>query len=177
MSTQLRNRPYFLPWVSQCDWGEHFDTTGNLLAILTDVADESQSSAILNYIEQVGVNRPYPVQVLYPAIQPGDKEWREYMKMFNLNLPNQYHNGGIWPWVGGLYVASLVKSGLLEKAQAELLRLAESLRLGKEEWECNEWLHGKSGVPMGYKYQAWSAGMFLYARNAVKSGHVTGLIA
>ena len=177
MSTQLRNRPYFLPWVSQCDWGEHFDTTGNLLAILTDVADESQSSAILNYIEQVGVNRPYPVQVLYPAIQPGDKEWREYMKMFNLNLPNQYHNGGIWPWVGGLYVASLVKSGLLEKAEAELLRLAESLRLGKEEWECNEWLHGKSGFPMGYKYQAWSAGMFLYARNAVKSGHVTGLIA
>ena len=176
MSTQLRRCPYFMPWVSQCDWGEHFDSPANLLAILAGIADQEQCAGILDYIDQVGVNRPYPVQVLYPVIRPGDKEWREYMKMFNLNLPHQYHNGGIWPWVGGLYVAALVKAGRLERAEEELARLAESLRLGSQEWEFNEWLHGKTGKPMGYKYQAWSAGMFLYARQAVNTGQVEDLI-
>ncbi len=176
MSTKLRRRPYFLPWVSLSDWGEHFDTAANMLAILTGIADEKQESVILEYVDQVGVNRPYPVQVMYPPVRPGDREWREYMRVFNLNLPHQYHNGGIWPWVGGLYVAALVKAGRLEKAETELALLAESLRLGSEEWECNEWLHGLTGVPMGCKYQAWSAGMFLYARHAVNTGRVSDLI-
>ncbi|MBC2602525.1 amylo-alpha-1,6-glucosidase [Puniceicoccus vermicola] len=173
---QLRHKPYFLPWVSQCDWGEHFDTTANLMTILTGIAETNETDRILDYIDAVGVNRPYPVRVLYPAIEPNDKEWRDYMKLFNLNLPNQYHNGGIWPWVGGLYVAALVKANRLDKAKTELIHLAEALRLGEEEWECNEWLHGCTGIPMGYPYQAWSAGVFLYALEAVKRGKLEDLL-
>lgn len=177
ISIGLRKRPYFLPWVSQCDWGEHFDTTANLLAIMAGIADEAQSAGILDYISETGINRPYPVQVMYPPTQIADKEWRDYMKIYNLNLPHQYHNGGIWPWVGGLYVAALVKVGRIAAAREELLLLAEALRQGKEEWECNEWLHGTTGVPMGFKDQAWSAGMFLYALQAVNTGQMPELIA
>ena len=34
-----------------------------------------------------------------------------------LNLPHYYHNGGIWPFIGGFYVAALVKAGRLKEAQ------------------------------------------------------------
>jgi len=176
MSVTLRACPFFLPWVSGFEFGERFDTTANLLAILTDVATPEQADGILDYIHQAGIDKPFPVRVLHPAIMPGEKEWRDYYKVMRLNFPDQYHNGGIWPWVGGVYVAALVKRGRLTAAREALGALALSLRDGKEEWECNEWLHGQSGVPMGAKYQAWSAGMFLYAKHAVDTGERESLV-
>jgi len=54
-------------------------------------------------------------------------------------LPEQYHNGGIWPFVGGFYVAALVKAGQHDRAARVLEKLAEVNRLGiEEEWEFNE---------------------------------------
>ena len=176
MSITLRECPFFLPWVNLFEYGERFDTTGNLLAVLTGVATPEQADRILDFIQQAGLDKPFPVRVLHPAIQPGENDWRDYYKVMRLNLPDQYHNGGIWPWVGGVYVAALVKRGRIGAAREALAALAQSLRLGKEEWECNEWLHGRSGVPMGARYQAWSAGMFLYAKHAVDAGQLDGLI-
>jgi glycogen debranching enzyme len=176
IACQLRRRPYFLPWVGYYDYEDRFDTTGNLLAILCGVATDEQSSAILDFIDQVGLNRPYPVRVIYPPIQPGETAWREYYRLFNLNYPHQYHNGGIWPWVGGLYVAALVRAGRRERAGAELALLAAAnlaLKDG-EPGAFNEWLHGETGKPMGARWQAWSAGMYLYACHAVESGACPG---
>ncbi len=86
---------------------------------------------------------------------------------------DRYQNGGIWPWVGGLYVAALVKAGRFEKAEKTLRNLASALRLGKDdEWEFNENLHGITGKPTGAKYQAWSAGMYLYAQHCVDQRQV-----
>jgi len=176
MSLTLRRRHYFLPWFHGFDYGERFDTTANLMAVATGVATADQARQILDYIDQVGLDRPYPVRVLHPPIMPGEADWRDYYKVWDLNMPNQYHNGGIWPWVGGLYVAVLAAVGRLERARLELARLAEAVRQGIEvEWEFNEHLHGVSGKPMGAKYQAWSAGMFLYARHVVETGAAPGL--
>jgi hypothetical protein len=41
-----------------------------------------------------------------------------------------------------------------------------------DEWEFNEWLHGETGHPMGYAFQAWSASMYIYAHHAVATGEV-----
>jgi len=38
----------------------------------------------------------------------------------------------------------------------------------KEGYEFNEWLDGRTGEPKGEPYQAWSAGMFVYAYECVK---------
>ena len=177
MSILLRKRPYFLPWVGLFDYGDYLDTTGNMLAVLCGVATAAQASQILDYIDSAGVNRPFPVRVLHPPIRPGEQNWREYHRINNLNMPHQYHNGGIWPWVGGLYVAALVKAGRPERAREELALLAAALKRGSEPWECNEWLHGETGRPMGVRFQAWSAGMFLYAHHAVETGELPGLTA
>jgi hypothetical protein len=163
---------YFRPWRWKQEHGDWFDSVGNLFAVAFGLADEEQTESIFHYIDENHLDSPYPVRVLYPPIQPGDVNWREYYRTeHNLNLPDQYHNGGIWPWVGGLYVAALVRAGRMEKAREALYKLAQADRLGrKDEWEFNEWLHGVTGEPKGSPDQAWSAGMYIYAYNCVKQG-------
>ena len=169
----LVKRPFFLPYVAFRDFGDYCDVFGNLLAILFDVANPAQEKRILDYLRQVGIAEPYPVRVLHPVIHPGNKDWREYYRNNNLNLPEQYHNGGIWPFVGGFYVAALAKAGRMEQARIELEKLAEVNRQGADgEWEFNEWCHGRSGRPMGYPHQAWSAGMYAFAYHCVEQGKV-----
>lgn len=169
----LVKRPYFLPYVAFRDFGDYCDVFGNLLAILFGVASPAQEERILDYLHQVGIAEPYPVRVLHPIIHPGHKDWREYYRNNNLNMPEQYHNGGIWPFVGGFYVAALVKAGRHVQAKLTLEKLAEVNRQGvKEEWEFNEWCHGGTGRPMGYPHQAWSAGMYVFAYRCVSDGRV-----
>ncbi len=169
----LVKRPFFLPYVAFRDFGDYCDVLGNLLAILFEVANPAQEKRILGYLRQVGIADPYPVRVLHPVIHPGNKDWREYYRNNNLNLPEQYHNGGVWPFVGGFYVAALVKAGQMQEARHQLEKLAEVNRLGvEEEWEFNEWCHGRTGLPMGYPHQAWSAGMYVFAYHCVEQGYV-----
>lgn len=171
--TELVVRPYYLPYMGFREYGDRFDTLGNLLAILFHVADQRQSGIILDYIHEAGLNSPYPVRVLNPVITPGDKDWRDYYRVRNLNQPYQYHNGGIWPFVGGFYVAALVAAGRHAEAEQQLAKLAELNSLGrKEPWEFNEWFHGTSGRPMGFPGQSWSAAMYIYAYECVRSRSV-----
>jgi glycogen debranching enzyme len=116
---------------------------------------------------------PYPTKAIYPPIYPGEHGWRDYFRSRTLNLPHQYHNGGIWPMVGGFHVAALVRRNWESEAERLLFSLAEANHQGvRVPWEFNEWMHGESGHPMGYAEQAWSAAMFLYAENAVRTGRL-----
>ncbi len=171
VETELVERPFYLPYMGFREYADRFDTLGNLLAVLFGVADPAKADKILDYIHGCGLNEPFPVRALYPPIQPGEKDWREYYRVRNLNLPHHYHNGGAWPFLGGFYVAALVQAGRLSEAQAQLDRLTQMVRLGRQqEWEFNEWLHGMSGRPMGFGGQSWSAAMYLYAVDAVERG-------
>jgi GH15 family glucan-1,4-alpha-glucosidase len=166
----ISSRPYYFPWVAFREYGDWCDSLGNLLAILTGVADYNRSEKILSYMRQVDMTMPFPTKAIHPPIYPGDTNWREYYRSRNLNLPDQYHNGGIWPMIGGFHIAALVKHGCNKQAESMLASLAEANLKGiSEGLEFNEWIHGKSGQPMGYARQAWSASMFLYADYAVHS--------
>lgn len=167
----ISSRPFYLPWVAFREYGDWCDSLGNLLAILTGVADGHRAEHILRYMLQVGMAEPYPTKAIYPPIYPGESAWREYYRSRNLNLPHQYHNGGIWPMVGGFHVAALVRRNWQAEAERLLVRLANANRQGfHSNWEFNEWMHGETGHPMGFAHQAWSAAMFLYAENAVRTG-------
>jgi glycogen debranching enzyme len=167
----ISSRPYYLPWVAFREYGDWCDSLGNLLAILTGVADWHRAEHILRYMYQVGMAEPYPTRAIHPPIYPGESNWREYYRSRNLNLPHQYHNGGIWPMIGGAHVAALVRHRWPNEAQRLLVALAKANRQGlHDEWEFNEWLHGQSGHPMGFALQAWSAAMYLYAEHAVRTG-------
>ncbi len=169
----ISSRPFYLPYVAFREYGDWLDTFGNLLAVLCGLADEDRSTQIMSYMHQVGAASPFPTKAIYPPILPGHKDWREYYRSRNLNLPNQYHNGGIWPFVGGFHVAALVRVKRHNEAEALLHDLARANSLGVEQpWEFNEWLHGETGRPMGYAYQAWSAAMYIYAYEALHTGRL-----
>lgn len=172
----MTEAPFYLPWVGFREFGNTFDGLGNSLAILLGVADEDRVAKILRHAHGSGADKPWPLKAFSPAIHPGDRDWRDYYRSRNLNLPDQYHNGGIWPFIGGFYVAALVRAGQPERAREQLLQLATANRLGRSgEWEFNEWLHGVSGRPMGQELQAWSAAMFIFAKHAVDTGKVPWL--
>jgi len=164
----LRDERYYLPYLGFRTLGEWFDSFGNILAILAGVADEEQSGVILDFISRHSLDR-WPIVSLTPAVQPGDADWRPYYG--SLNAPHLYHNGGVWPFLGGFYVAALIKTGREAAAAGALERLAELNQSG----QFNEWHHGETGVPMGAQDQAWSAGMYLFAWECVKRGPVAPL--
>ena len=167
----ISSRPFYLPWVAFREYGDWCDSLGNLLAVLTGVADFHRTEHIMRYLRQVGMAEPYPTKAIYPPIYPGEPSWRDYYRSRNLNLPHQYHNGGIWPMIGGFHVAALVRHGWQAEAERLLVALADTNRQGvNADWEFNEWLHGSSGHPMGFAKQAWSASMYLYAHHAVETG-------
>jgi len=170
----ISSRPFYLPWVAFREYGDWCDSLGNLLAILTGVADGHRTDHILRYMKQVGMASPYPTKAIHPCIYPGQTEWRDYYRSRNLNLPHQYHNGGIWPMIGGFHIAALVRHKWQVEAERLLTLLAEANRQGQQQGVCgfNEWLHGETGQPMGFDRQGWSAAMFLYAEHAVRTGHL-----
>jgi hypothetical protein len=167
----ISSRPYYLPWVAFREYGDWCDTLGNCLAILTGVADYHRSEHILRYMYQVGLAEPFPSKAINPPIHPGESDWRSYYRSRNLNLPHQYHNGGIWPMIGGFHIASLVRHNWQQEAERLLILLAKANQQGANaKWGFNEWMHGVSGHPMGFDLQAWSASMYLYAEHAVQTG-------
>jgi glycogen debranching enzyme len=178
IDTELVERPFYLPYVAFRDYADRFDTLGNLLAILFGVASQAQADKILDYLHGCGVNHPYPAQSLYPAIREDERDWRHYYRVRNLNQPHHYHNGGIWPFIGGFYVAALVQAGRMAEANTQLAALAQMNYTGRaSEWEFNEWYHGLTGRPMGYPGQSWSAAMYIFAQHAVTQGQVSILNA
>ena len=160
----LGDTQYLLAEITPFAFNWRCDTYGNILAFLMNVLDVDRARTAFRFMWGVGVNQPWPVTNLYPVVQAGDPDWRAYYTVNLLNLPHHYHNGGVWPLVGGLWVRFIHRLGFHEVACRELVRLAELNHLGRDhEWEFNEWAHGQTGRPMGKAYQAWSAASFLRA--------------
>lgn len=194
---------YYRPWVWKThgpdermkEQGSWFDTTGNLLAIMTGLATPKIATSILNYIEKNKINRPYPCKAIRPPIRKGDSEYHKYFEDCEARQAYHYLNAGIWPFIGGFYIAALVKMKKFAKAKKELELLATANRKARSvsgrspvaqktleakkirsendvrEWGFYEWLEGRAGGIEGGSspYQAWSAGMYLYAYNTLKA--------
>ncbi len=162
---KARNRELYLSFVNFSFWGDEGDVFGNLLAVLLGLADGAMVRRVLRVLRRAAVSDPYPVRVVCEPIRQADTLWRPYMGRHRQNLAWQYHNGGVWPMVGGFWVAALAASGEANLAQAELVKLARANQLNG--WQFNEWLHGLSFEPSGMQHQSWNAASFLMARHSL----------
>ncbi|MGA2071456.1 MAG: glycoside hydrolase 100 family protein [Sedimentisphaerales bacterium] len=167
----LPNKPYYALWAYKVYRSERFDLLGNSIAILTGLASTARARRIISWVEtecrsmrkngDLAVNLP---PNFFPYIRPEDPDWvARYAKY---NKPGEYHNGGIWPFVCGFYVAALVAAGKHELAAKKLIDLTELLRPAKAadvEFGFNEWIKAQDGVLHGEDWQSWSAAMYLYA--------------
>jgi glycogen debranching enzyme len=163
--TQAKNRALYLSFVNFSFFGEEGDVFGNVLAVLLGLADTRASTRTLTALSEQDVADPYPVRVVTHPITQRSMLWRPYMERHRQNHVWQYHNGGIWPMVGGFWVAALVESGRYAQARTELLKLARACAV--KNWSFAEWLHGRTLAPRGMPGQSWNAAGFLIAQNAV----------
>lgn len=160
--------PFFLSFVNFSFFGGEVDVLGNVLALLAGLAPASEAARMADGLIALGANEPWPVKVVENPILPESPLWRDYMYRHRQNLPYQYHNGGIWPFAGGFWVMLLQKLKRHELARRELTRLAEANRLG--DWGFYEWLHGRTGQPMGMRGQSWNAATYIMAYKSVFEG-------
>ncbi len=161
-----RRRDLYLSFVNFASWGDEGDVFGNLLAVLCGLADGSRTLRVLRALRREGVADAYPVRAVCEPIRESSVLWRPYMSRHRQNLAWQYHNGGIWPFVGGFWVAALSAAGRPERElRAELARLAAANALG--DWQFNEWLNGRTLQPQGMAKQSWNAAAFLIAEAAI----------
>ncbi|HEY3784292.1 MAG TPA: glycoside hydrolase 100 family protein [Steroidobacteraceae bacterium] len=163
-----RDRVLYLSFVNFSFFGEEGDVFGNVLAVLMGLADAGATRRTLGALRRAHAGDPYPVRAVIRPIRQGSPLWRSYMARHRQNLIWQYHNGGVWPMVGGFWVTALVAAGRAAQARTELVKLARACSLN--DWAFTEWLHGKTLAPRGMPGQSWNAAAFLMAQHAVDTG-------
>ncbi len=172
----LRYKPYYALWSYKVHRSERFDLLGNSLAILSGIASPSRSAELISWIQAeckaLRASKELAVDLppnLFPYIKPDDPDWMPRYK--NYNQPGEYHNGGIWPFVCGFYVAALVAAGKHRLAEKKLIALTELVKPARDanvDFGFNEWLRAQDGTPQGEDWQSWSAAMYLYAAACVE---------
>jgi hypothetical protein len=169
-------KPYYALYSYKLFHSDRFDLLGNSLAILTGIASPDRARELVAWVEaeceamrdrqELAVNLP---PCLFPFILRQDADWRPRYEQYN--RPGEYHNGGVWPFVCGFYVAACVAAGRMDLAGRNLLALTELVKPWHEneaEWGFNEWIKAQTGQPSGRDWQTWSAAMYLYAAECVR---------
>lgn len=151
----------YLSFVNFSYYGTDVDLYGNILAYITGLMNKKQMDNFISYVIKKKGNEPILLRACLNPIKKNSSLWRKSMERHNQNYPDKYHNGGVWPFIGGFWVMSLFQSGKKELAMVELLKLAKTNRKGN--WAFNEWFHGKTGRAMGKADQSWNAGTYIWA--------------
>jgi glycogen debranching enzyme len=157
---------FYLSFVNYMYWGNDIDVFANSLSVLLGLATEKFSKKIVAKISAEKRSKNLPMPILLRPIEKNSKLWRTYMENYNQNIPFQYQNGGIWPFVSCFWAMALYVSGQEKAAWEEMKKIAEINQINH--WEFNEWFHGKTGKPMGMTGQSWNAGAFLLAYHCLK---------
>ena len=169
------HKPYYAMWSYKVYDNERFDLLGNSLAILSGLTTPSRASAIISWVEhecaalresgQLALHVP---PCLFPYVKPEDPDWRPRYEKYN--RPGEYHNGGIWPYVCGFYVAAAVAAGHQRTAERVFDALTELMHHSADpalQFGFNEWFRAQDGTVQGQDWQTWSAAMYLYAHACV----------
>jgi hypothetical protein len=173
----VKHKPYYAFWSYKIHSSERFDLLGNSLAILSGIASPSRSEEMISWIEDecenmkkkgdLAVNLP---PNFFPYIKPEDPDWHPRYAIYN--KPGEYHNGGIWPFICGFYVAALVAAKKYTLALEKLLELTRLIKISNTasvNFGFNEWIKAQDGKPMGQDWQTWSAAIYLYAVKCVET--------
>ena len=172
----VRNKPYYAFWSYKVFSSDRFDLLGNSLAILSGLTSVIQAEEMISWVEDDCANMikngELAVELppnFFPFTLPGDADWHPRYEIFN--LPGNYHNGGIWPFICGFYVAALVAAERYGLAEEKLIALTKLIKISNNEeleFGFNEWIKAQDGKVMGQDWQTWSAAMYLYAVKCVE---------
>ncbi len=172
----VKHKPYYAFWSYKIHSSERFDLLGNSLAILSGIASPTRAEEMISWIEEEceGMEKRGDLALdlppnFFPYIKPEDPDWLPRYAIYN--NPGEYHNGGIWPFVCGFYVAALVAAKKYSLAREKLVVLTHLIKISstaKVNFGFNEWIKAQDGKPMGQDWQTWSAALYLYAAKCVE---------
>jgi glycogen debranching enzyme len=167
------SQKHFIHYVSFSRIDSRFDTLSNLLCVLAGLSPSRTSASILDTIVRENLARPYPARNIDRPYSEGDAGYDHVFDIWepeqHRSTPYNYHNGGVWPSIGGFYVWTLYSQGKdAANSELEMLARANSLYKQGETVGFNEWLDGKSGEPKGQYGQSWNAGAYIAAYQASK---------
>jgi hypothetical protein len=172
----VKHKPYYAFWSYKIHSSERFDLLGNSLAMLSGIASPSRAEEMISWIEEecAGMRKRGELAVdlppnFFPFIKPEDPDW--HVRYSICNNPGEYHNGGIWPFICGFYVAALVAAKRYTLAREKLVALTHIIKISNSQsvdFGFNEWLKAQDGKPMGQDWQTWSAALYLYAVKCVE---------
>jgi len=172
----VKHKPYYAFWSYKIYSSERFDLLGNSLAILSGIASPSRAGKMIAWIEEECADMRARGELaidlppnFFPFIQPEDPDWLPRYGKFN--NPGEYHNGGIWPFICGFYVAALVAAKRYTLAREKLMALTHLMKISNIRslnYGFNEWFKAQDGIPMGQDWQTWSAAIYLYAVKCVE---------
>ncbi|KAM0045259.1 putative six-hairpin glycosidase superfamily, glycosyl hydrolase family 100 [Helianthus debilis subsp. tardiflorus] len=140
-----------------------FFSLGNLWSIVSSLATNDQSHAILDLYEAkwgdlVG---DMPLKICYPALE--GQEWRIITGSDPKNTPWSYHNGGSWPTLLWQLTVASIKMNRPEIAE-NAVKVAER-RISKDKWA--EYYDTKRGRFIGKQarlFQTWSIAGYVVAK-------------
>jgi hypothetical protein len=173
----VKYKPYYALWSYKIHSSERFDLLGNSLAILSGIASQTRAEEMIAWIEEECMNMKSRGELaadlppnFFPFIKPEDPDWLPRYSIFN--NPGEYHNGGIWPFICGFYVAALVAAKKYSLANQKLIELTHLIKNSIDtnlDFGFNEWIKAQDGKPMGQDWQTWSAALYLYAAKCVET--------
>jgi hypothetical protein len=172
----VKHKPYYACWSYKILSSERFDLLGNSLAILSGIASPNRANEMISWIEEECASMHEKGELVvdlppnfFPFVKPDDPEWNERYAKYN--NPGDYHNGGIWPFVCGIYIAALVAAKKYTLAREKLEVLTHFIKISRTnnlDFGFNEWIKAQDGKPMGQDWQTWSAALYLYAAKCVE---------
>ena len=172
----VKHKPYYAFWSYKIHSSERFDLLGNSLAILSGLASPSRAEEMITWIEEECANMKKRGELavdlppnFFPFIKREDPDWLPRYEIYN--KPGEYHNGGIWPFICGFYVAALVAAKRYTLAKEKLLALTNTVKIASADnlaFGFNEWIKAQDGKVMGQDWQTWSAALYLYAVKCVE---------
>lgn len=164
INKKLWNGTYFADW-RDYKRQDYFSSHANMLCIIFGLTTSKQSKLILEFAEK-NCWASWTMETNYPKYP----FWRIPLGNYLLGMGDYHNRGCLWLQSGILYSLALQKVLKASKAKGALLRIAEKIVKYNGVFEVYE----KNGRPVrrwSYLSEnpfAWSAGLFLWANNAIK---------
>lgn len=98
----------------------NFESSGNILAIVFNVADPQKALRILEKIKHSGIDTGLPLKTV-------DAPYPFFEIPLSLRLLgwSRYHNGDSWAWLGNMYAIALHNAGKTDEARSQLQKIAQ----------------------------------------------------
>lgn len=141
----------------------YFCIAGNMLAIISGIADNKKAKKIIEYMKKSGLDSEVPLRSTYPKYPL----WRNSPARL-VTLSTGYHNTYEWIWVSCLDILAKQKTGMKKEAMAKFRRLCEKIIEFDGVYEVYSDGRPVKGIfLMSDCPFAWSAGMAIYAYNTL----------